>query len=643
MITIPALNKNLRTVLIAVAAVVAFVLVLPFLVPMDAYRGRIESAAEHATGRTLKIEGPMRLMIFPHLGLRAHNVTFANMPGGHASAMATAGEISLSVRILPLLTGRIALDKIVLDRPAISLEVDRQGEANWKFAKTAQAGRGESGESSVTLPSGTEFSGIEIDDGRITYDNAKTGTHRTIEHVNASVAIERLDRPVTVKGNLTIGDGRLDFTARIATLQTLLGNGTTAVDLSATSELLQASFKGVLKPAGGVDGVFKLDTANFRAVSGRFGEELPPGGGLMDMSLESRIVSQDKVSTLSPLRVSLDNQHMTGKLTLDQRGNIPVLDGTLALDRLDLNPYLASGGNKGPSVPGKSEPGWSKSPIGLALLKKFDGQLTLTAGSLRLRGLKLGKTTLHVSLAGGVLAARLDPIALYGGTGRAWLDVDGRGPVPLYRNVLYFGNVSLKPFLNDTLGLDSFEGIGSMNLEVTARGTSANAVMHALSGKGSISGTNGRFRGVNLGLVARTIQRVLGGNATGTVANTQFHDMGGSFVIAQGVLTNNDFRLTGPAIEMTGAGRVDIGGRTVDFRLVPKAGNIGVPFFVRGSWDHVHYAPDVAGVLSGVMDNLKSGRAPLKGLFGGGGTQQDNNGKKKKSVGDALKDLFGIH
>jgi AsmA protein len=631
------MNKTLRNALIAAATVVVLILALPFLVPMDAYRGRIETAAERATGRTMKIEGPLRLMLFPHLGLRAHSVTLANLPGGRAMAMAQVGDIRLSVRVLPLLTGHIALDKIVLDEPVIALEVDAAGNANWQFAKPKKEG-GE--QSSVSLPSGAEFSGLEIRDGRITYDNAKTGTHRSADHVNAEVAITRIDRPASLDGDLTIGEHKIGFRARVATLKTLLGSGTTALDLSAGSDLMHTSFKGLLKPDGGADGTFKLDTGSFRTLAAVFGETLP-GKGLNALSLESRISSSGKMTRLDPVRLTLDGQHMRGGLTIDRRGKVPVIDGALSIDRLDLNPYLAPGNGGGRSA-APATSGWSRSRISLALLKKIDGRLTLDSGSIRLRALHFGRTTLKLSLAGGTLAARLDPIALYGGQGHAELDVDNRGAVSVSRTSLAFNGVSLRPFLNDALGIDSIEGVGALNLSVTSYGDSANAIMHALSGKGSISASHGRFRRVDFGRVARSIQTVLGGGATGEGAATDFHSMGGTFVIGNGVLASNDFRLAGPVVQMSGRGQIDIGERTINFRLVPSAAvqdvSVGIPFRVHGSWDHVHYAPDLADIIGGVVQNLETGRAPFKGLFGG----RDKNGKKK-NVGDALKDLFGLH
>ena len=52
------MNKTLRNALIAAGTVVALVLALPYLVPLDAYKGRIEATAANATGRATRIEGP---------------------------------------------------------------------------------------------------------------------------------------------------------------------------------------------------------------------------------------------------------------------------------------------------------------------------------------------------------------------------------------------------------------------------------------------------------------------------------------------------------------------------------------------------------------------------------------------------------
>jgi AsmA protein len=641
------MNKALRTVLIGVAAVVTLVLVVPFVVPTGVYRDRIENAAALATGRALHIEGPLSLMLYPQFGLRAENVTFANMPGGHAAAMASVGEIKLAVRFLPLLSGRVELERIVLDRPVIELEVNAEGRSNWHFAKS----QGARGAGSVTLPTNTEFSGIQLIDGRVSYTNDKTGIHREVDHVEAAIAITRLDQPLAIDGHLIENGHRVDFDAKIATLKSLFGEGTTALDLSLTSDILQAGFKGGLGHDNEMAGTLKFDTTSLRGAIDWLGGKLPAGGGFGRTSLESHVATKNKVATLSGMRLLLDHSNMTGTLAIDSSGKVPSLTGALSLDRLDLNPYLAAPASGRPER--KAETGWSKKPINLALLKTADARLTLDAGSLRLRNLRLGKTMLSLSLAGGALVARLDPVALYGGSGRAELEVDTHGAVPAYRTRLEFEHVAFQPFLSDTLGVDRIEGTGAVSLDVAAQGRSPDAVLHTLTGNGSLSGDHGRIRGVDLGAVARTIRTLLGGT-TDVSASTDYLAMDGNFALTNGVLTSQDFAIAGPVLSMTGAGDVDIGNRAVDLRLVPRAQakglSIGIPFRVNGSWDHVHYKPELSGIMGGVIQNLETGRAPFKGLFGAGEKKQDQSGqpnnqpkKKKKSAGAILKNMFGIH
>jgi Uncharacterized protein involved in outer membrane biogenesis len=629
------MNKLLRNSLIGAGAVAVLVAAAPFVVPVDTYRGRIESAAAKATGRAFKIDGPLRLTLFP-LGVKAKEVTLANVPGGRAAVMVSVGDINLAVKVLPLLSGRIALDKIVLDQPTIALEVDKSGNPNWKFGKESAGEK----KGTLTLPAGTEFSGIEVSDGRVTYDNAKTNTHRALEHVNVKVGITTADQPVAADGDMTYANRKLTFAAHLATLQTFLGSGTTKFDLKADADLMHAAVTGIMTPDGATHGDIKLDSHSFRDLAAWFGTKLP-AGGLGKLALAAKFENKDKISTFDGLKVVLDGQTMTGRLAVDAQAKVPVLDGALAVDHLDLNPYLSGG------VPGQpKETGWSKKPISVALIKEFNGRLALTAGALRVQSLHLGRTDLRVETQDGLLHAYLDQIALYGGGGKAELTIDARAAVPRFANTLRFSGVQLKPFLTDTLGLSRIEGIGAIDLDIAMTGASPNAILHSLSGKGAIKGADGRFKGVDLGAVARSVKTVLGGGATGDTAATAFHDMGASFAIADGVMTTRDFHLEGPVVQMTGQGAIDVGNRTIAMRVRPEAGaggySIGVPFLIHGSWDKLHYAPDVAGIVGGVMDSLKNGGSALGGLFGKNSDKSGQSGKKK-NVGDQLKDMFGIH
>jgi AsmA protein len=173
-------------------------------------------------------------------------------------------------------------------------------------------------------------------------------------------------------------------------------------------------------------------------------------------------------------------------------------------------------------------------------------------------------------------------------------------------------------------------------------------MMHGLAGSGTVSLRNGAIRGVDLGLVAKTIQTVLAGGATSQGSATRFSSLSGSFTIAGGILHNKDFKLTGPVLTAGGQGEIDLGNRTLDFNIKPVAAVAGksglgvpVPFRVTGSWSNLHYIPDLAGIVGGVLQGLGSGASSLTNILGGSAPKK--NQKAKQGVGDTLKGVFGFH
>ena len=106
--------------------------------------------------------------------------------------------------------------------------------------------------------------------------------------------------------------------------------------------------------------------------------------------------------------------------------------------------------------------------------------------------------------------------------------------------------------------------------------------------------------------------------------------------MTNGVLRNNDLRLSLGAVPMTGAGTVDLRTRVVDYRVSAQLGEgVAVPIQVNGTWDNLNYQPDMTAMLAQTPSNalsvLKSGGSSvgqglkdvgqhaigvLKGIFG---------------------------
>ncbi|MEQ1865793.1 MAG: AsmA-like C-terminal region-containing protein [Micropepsaceae bacterium] len=181
------------------------------------------------------------------------------------------------------------------------------------------------------------------------------------------------------------------------------------------------------------------------------------------------------------------------------------------------------------------------------------------------------------------------------------------------------------------MGFTRLSGTGSIVAKVVGSGRSQQAWMRSLGGAASIKFEDGAIKGINLAEIARTIQSVLTGSAVGGAAKTDFAELSGSFVINNGVAANRDLKLLNPFVRLNGAGIIDIGSQTLDYRVEPKAvssikgqggdqgiGGIGIPFRIKGPWSNPSYSPDLSGVLDSAVDKILKGKNPLDDIKNGG-------------------------
>src|SRR3954469_18192777 len=98
----------------------AFVLFVVF--GLGTLKGPITKAVSNATGRELIIDGKLKpVWSWVHPRFRAEKVRFANPEWADEDWLFQADAVEASVRILPLLMGRVVLPDVHLERPNIDL------------------------------------------------------------------------------------------------------------------------------------------------------------------------------------------------------------------------------------------------------------------------------------------------------------------------------------------------------------------------------------------------------------------------------------------------------------------------------------------------------------------------------------------
>lgn len=181
----------------------------------------LSSSVKTATGRDLKITGPVSLSFFPGISVSAEGLSLSNPSWASDSDMLTLKRIDLSVKTLPLLSKRIEIGSVKLAGLELFLQKNGAGKSNWDFSTEASKGPSSAGDNAETSPVGDDFVSMEsisITDAHIQYQDPSSGI--------SSYQIQRLsladsgDKTV-VSLNIKIQEQALELSGKMGSLSRL--------------------------------------------------------------------------------------------------------------------------------------------------------------------------------------------------------------------------------------------------------------------------------------------------------------------------------------------------------------------------------------------------------------------------------------
>lgn len=670
----------MKKILIAVGILVGLLIVVaiavPFFIPVETYKGQVEQRVEAATGRKLTIAGPVKVSLLPSVAIIAKDVHFANASGFSAPEMATLAGLELKLKLLPLLSGEIAIDSFVLDKPVINLEVDKQGRPNWQFATMAQTStppgqpQAPTGKSDGGGLHELRLDNVRLNNGRVTYHDGQTGTNYAAEAINLRLSLPDLDRPFRADGGLNWNGKQVDLRIDLANPRAMMAGKPSALALNVNADLLRLDFKGnasngaLLKVDGGLD----LNVPNLRSLAAWLGQPLTvPGSGLGLFEIKGQLAMAGPKVNFTGAELSLDAIRARGDVMVDTGGAVPYVKAKLDTNTLDLNPYLppataqsrTTATAPGAAAPGqRTTEGWSTEPIELSGLRAADADLALSVEGLLIRKIKIGQGRLGVQLKGGRLAADLAELALYQGNGKGRVTVDGSSRVPAVGLDMALTGVQAEPLLTDVMDMERLIGTAQAQIQVSGAGASQADLMRALNGKGAVKFDNGAIKGVNLAAMVRNISTAFLDAQAGRAEQTDFSELSGTYVIEKGILTNKDLTLQAPLLRLSGAGTVDLPQRSMNYRIEPKvaatiegqggrqdARGLEIPVVISGSWDNLSYKPDLSGLLTNPQGAIEGLRGILGGQGGGTGGSSGtgtNSGGAQPAAPNPVEQLRGL-
>ena len=209
--------------LIIVIAAVA----LPFFVSPNDFKPQIEAAIKDKTGRELDIPGELGLSVFPWLGLTTGKIILNNPPGFQDKAFAEVEKSSIKVKLIPLLSKKIEVDRIVLEGLSLNLVTNKQGVTNWddlkpapEKANTATAAKEETPPATPESLGALAIAGITLKNTRIDWNDQKAGTHILIKALNLDTDNLAFAKPMDVKLDFILEnpEAKLTESVKLATV-----------------------------------------------------------------------------------------------------------------------------------------------------------------------------------------------------------------------------------------------------------------------------------------------------------------------------------------------------------------------------------------------------------------------------------------
>ncbi|WP_119169213.1 AsmA family protein [Algihabitans albus] len=661
---------RIKYVLLAVAGLFVAVLAGGYIylstLDLEALKARAEAEVEKATGRQLTIAGPVDLAIGLQPAIAVEQVTLSNADWGSRAEMVTLERFELELALLPLLSGDVQVNRIVLVRPDILVETNPAGEGNWAMGPAAPGTEaGTAAEAEPAAPDQPAESGeapliprvvaVEIEEGQLVFRDGVTEETLTLDL--ESLVVRQADGGQELDLAATFQGAEIALSGTTGAVDAVLAGGDFPVDISGTVAGNQVSISGVVgtpMSAPAPDLTLSLQGESldsFAPLAG--GAELPPLG---PFSLEGRLVTEGQSYGLEDLNITVGGSDMRGSLSADLSGDRPRVTVDLTSSVIDLQDFQAgdgagtddgtengtgAGGAEGeagaPAPAGESPYVIPDTPLPLDVLRTVDASAQVAAGVVRLDpGLEITDVTVGVTLDGGNLQIAPLQAGYQQSRMEGQVGLDASGETPRLATQITVDELDFGQMLNDQGITEDVQGTMDIRIDLTGSGASPRAIASSLNGTTDLVNEGGRISNRLLAILGAGFTQVLG-PLLGGEDTTALNCIVSRFEITDGLAESRAMVLDTASFSLAGGGNVDLRSEELDLTFdtasrVPSLVSLAIPFRVQGTMKNPSVVPDPVGALRGVAGAAATIANPLAvlgavagGSVVGGGDQAAEN------------------
>jgi uncharacterized protein involved in outer membrane biogenesis len=323
---------------------------------------------------------------------------------------------------------------------------------------------------------------------------AADGTiQETLTDIQAEVTGRRKGQ-IAARGNFMVRGQRLAF-------DTTLGQPADKrlplrwpLKASVKGTLLAASFDGTVDVAEDLQlsGTAEMSTPSLRRTGRWFGLPLHATEGFNATSVKGQLTWARQQLAFEKAKVTVDGNEANGRLTLNVAGERPLVDATLDFSALNLTPYVEAARVQflGFDLPATS---WSSFDLSLPMIRYVDADLRVSARKLTLRGYAFGQAGATITAQAGKLQADLTELELNSGNATAQVTAIMSEAMPRYALRGKIDNADASSLFAAWFGTSGVTGRATLTADLTTTGYSPTEVIKRLSGKSSLTVTDGRL------------------------------------------------------------------------------------------------------------------------------------------------------
>ncbi len=580
------IRRPIPVLIVAAAALVIGLFVIPLIMPDDYTRRQLARALERETGIQLEKAGSIHLALFPRLGIVLEDVTlrmpeFGNMPPVDAQ------RVIAEVDPWAVFERRLHLRRLLVEKPSMTLHVNGRGRSIWDFGEAGPrlmptrlaALGGDTAIVEATVPQLPSLrsrrprlptAAIDIQDGTFTYIDDIRGRRVEVQAFTIALNSDSATGAASLEGGFRFAGEAVRLKAALRE-PISLSEPASPLRIEIATRAGDALFDGSAswKEERGMRGQLRLELTSPSVLQEWFGE------GARSIAL-------------------LDKADLGGVLIVDEQ-HVSLNDGRL-------------------------QAGEATGDLDLAV--EYNGR---------------ARFTLH-------------NLFVFGGraTGRA--TVDARQKAAVVAGNFQMTDMDSMALFRGLSGFDWISGRSNATLHVAGGGDNPASLLATLTGEGSLAITDGAIEGLDLPeLIAKARDGEFKTWRRREGQRTRFDTLTSAFTLDKGIAKSHELALAGPEISATGEGEANIPAQSLDYQLKVKVkaateeerakaedGLVEVPLILRGPWQKPDIYPDLDKVLRDPKAMGDAARVIGKSV------EKFTEGKiKSEDVGQVLESLFG--